>query len=235
MNSFEANSSWCYNFARYVAIPLILEMPEVTSGQGFLLRELTGKILKEKITDEQQEMIWKGPNGAISKVKWSVKFYVAFLLPKITECVALGKGRYRKVLAGENPILPDQELEEIEAEAVDEADFETLDPDEDLKGWVYAFSFPMIFKEFVPSPIKIGKCLGDVDSRVKFQCRKSAIFEDPKIIGKWQVEIMSHTESAIHYVLKVRGKWREDAPGKEWFNTTLQEIEQIINFLTLKE
>jgi hypothetical protein len=33
-------------------------------------------------------------------------------------------------------------------------------------------------------------------------------------------------------VLKARGKWRENAPGKEWFDTTISEIEEIIQFVT---
>lgn len=37
---------------------------------------------------------------------------------------------------------------------------------------------------------------------------------------------------AAHNVLKVRGKWRENIPGVEWFNTTVAEVEAIIAFVT---
>ncbi len=33
-------------------------------------------------------------------------------------------------------------------------------------------------------------------------------------------------------MLKARGKWRENIPGAEWFNTTLAEVESIIAFVT---
>jgi len=39
-------------------------------------------------------------------------------------------------------------------------------------------------------------------------------------------------ELAVHNVLKARGKWRENVPGTEWFDTTIAEIEEIIEFVT---
>jgi hypothetical protein len=31
-------------------------------------------------------------------------------------------------------------------------------------------------------------------------------------------------ESALHEILRLRGRWIGDAPGKEWFNTSPEEI-----------
>lgn len=41
-----------------------------------------------------------------------------------------------------------------------------------------------------------------------------------------------HVEGAIHAVLKARGRWKQDMPGKEWFNTSPEEVENIY-FYTL--
>lgn len=229
---FEPTSSWCYNFARYEALPEILRMPEVVSGEPFLLRELTARLLNERLSAAEQNMTWIRPRqGEPYKVKWSVKFYVAFLLPRIGGCVAIGQGVFRRTTDVSGTTPPDDKLEEIEDEAIDDADSGALDPGEDLAGWIYAFSFPMIQLEAGPFPIKIGKTIGDVESRVNSQCKGSASFEAPAIVGRWKVKRMSHTESAIHYVLKARGKWREAAPGQEWFDTTPQEVEEILQFV----
>lgn len=229
---FEPTSSWCYNFARYEAIPEILKMPEVLSGEPFLLRELTARLLDANLTAVEQNMSWIRPQqGDPYKVKWSVKFYVAFLLPKIGGCVAMGQGVYRKTADAIGATPPKEELDKIEAEAIDDADSGALDPGEDLTGWIYAFSFPMIRAEAGSFPIKIGKTIGDVESRVNSQCKGSAFFEVPMILGSWKVKRMSHTESAVHSVLKARGKWREGAPGQEWFDTTPLEVEAILHFV----
>lgn len=61
--------------------------------------------------------------------------------------------------------------------------------------------------------IKIGKTVGDVEGRVAQQCKGSASFDNPVILGRWQVNRVGPTELAAHHVLKARGKWRENAPG----------------------
>lgn len=52
------------------------------------------------------------------------------------------------------------------------------------------------------------------------------------ILGRWQVKRVGPTEKAAHNVLKARGKWRENIPGIEWFNTTPGEVESIIAVVT---
>lgn len=229
---FEPTSTWCYNFARYEALPEILQMPEVRSGDRFLLRDLTARVLDATLTEAQQNMSWIRPhNGEPYKVKWSVKFYVAYFVEQIGGCAKVGQGWYRKESEPEQSREALENIEAIEDEAIDDADTGVLGPGEDLGGWIYAFSFPMIRATSGPYPIKIGKTGGDVQKRVEVQCRSSASFELPVILGSWQVHRMSHMESAVHYVLKARGKWRETAPGQEWFDTTPQEIDEILRFV----
>jgi muconolactone delta-isomerase len=73
---------------------------------------------------------------------------------------------------------------------------------------------------------------GTVEERVAFQCKGSATFDNPVILSRWQVNRVGATEKAAHNVLKARGKWRENIPGIEWFNTTVSEVESIIAFVT---
>ena len=117
-------------------------------------------------------------------------------------------------------------------EAVDEEDEESGESDA-IGGWIYAFSFPLIVKTDGPFPIKIGKTVGSVETRVADQCRGSAIFQPPLILGRWKTPKLGELERAIHAVLKARNKWIEPSGGTgvEWFTTTLPEIESIIAFV----
>lgn len=118
------------------------------------------------------------------------------------------------------------EMEEAELDAEDEEEVTEFD------GWIYAFSFPVLVKEGMAFPIKIGRTINDVEGRVAYQCKGSATFENPVIISRWQVKRVGAVESAIHATLKSRGKWRENVPGTEWFDTRLSEIEAIVKFIT---
>lgn len=51
------------------------------------------------------------------------------------------------------------------------------------------------------------------------------------ILGRWQVKRVSSVETAIHATLKSKGKWRENVPGTEWFDTTISEVESIVRFI----
>lgn len=119
----------------------------------------------------------------------------------------------------------EQEMEETELEAEDDEEVSEFD------GWIYAFSFPVLIKQNAPFPIKIGKTINDVEGRVSFQCKSSATFDNPTILGKWQVKRVGAMESAIHSTLKTGGRWRENVPGTEWFDTTVAEIESVLKFI----
>lgn len=225
--AFEPTSSWSYKFARYEALPQILLMPEVTSGQVVLLRELTSRVLDRYLTVDEQNLTYKQAkaDGEV-KIKSAVKYFVAYMAAETGALVNLGKGNFQRPADADAA-----HVAEVEAAAIDAVEPEGLDEEEDLSGWIYAFSFPSIQRVDSPYPIKIGKTANSVEDRVSGQCKGSAIFEAPVILGSWKAKRVSHAERAIHSVLKAKGKWREKAPGEEWFDTTLAEIESIVMFL----
>lgn len=61
---------------------------------------------------------------------------------------------------------------------------------------------------------------------------KDRYFEQPTILGRWQVRRVVPSEVAIHNALKARNKWREHVPGREWYDTTVAEVESIIKFVS---
>ena len=126
----------------------------------------------------------------------------------------------------------EQEMEDAELEATDEDDVD--DAASQFDGWIYAFSFPVLVQANSFFPIKIGKTIRNVEERISYQCKGSASFDNPVILGQWQVRRVSSVETAIHATLKSRGKWRENVPGTEWFNTTISEIEAIVGFIQPK-
>ena len=80
--------------------------------------------------------------------------------------------------------------------------------------------------------IKVGwPAAYDVETRVYGQCKGSGFFERPEILGRWQVQRVAQIEDAIHAVLKARGRWKEDAPGDEWFITTIEEVSAVLEFI----
>ena len=218
---FEPSRSFAYRFSRYAVIPELEQLPETQSGQPFLLRELAWPIIDRLLTPEQQWVhVKKAQSDAEETMGQIVRFYVPFLVNTLGVFEKLGKGYFRAQTEAE---VSDAELEDA---ALDEGD-EAAD---DLGGYIYAFSFPSIVKEGV-FPIKIGKTIGDVHARVIDQCKGSATFEQPTVLGSWPVKRVGPTELAVHNVLKARGKHREEAPGREWFNTTVSEVNAIIEYV----
>ncbi len=219
---FEPTRSFCYRFTRYQLLPELQLLPEATSGEPFLLRELARPLIDKFLTIEQQAVMLKRKESEeYDSVLHIVKFYVPFLTKELGLFVSEGGGYFRAKTDAD-----------ISEESVAEAALQ--DGDEEVgefEGWIYAFSFPALVNPRAPFPIKIGKTIGDVDARVMSQCKGSASFDNPVILGKWQVAHVGPTELAIHNILKARGKWREHAPGTEWFDTTLEEIEQTIRFI----
>jgi hypothetical protein len=123
-------------------------------------------------------------------------------------------------------ISAEEEDEEI-AEAADAAaDIESNDA-----GIIYAYSFPSIMRKEQQCPIKVGlTTIGDANARVLQQCKQTCCFEFPIVLGTWEVPRVAAVESAIQKTLEARGSKR-NAPGAEWFNTTLDEFETIVKFV----
>lgn len=220
---FEATSSFAYQFAKTEVLPLVDAMPEVLSGNPFRLKDLAFKIIDEKLAPEQLQVQVISNSGKSTPMRSLIRFWCLTIATNTERYVALGKGMFRQAT--------EQDFDETKA--IDEA-IDSEEDDEELSeysGNVYAFSFPSIVKQDQPFPIKVGKTTGLVEDRVAAQCKGSATFENPVILKQWQVKRVGPTELAIHNVLKARGKWRENVPGMEWFDTTITEIDAILNFV----
>lgn len=219
---FEPTRSFCYKFGRYTVIPEIEAMAEVASGVEFRLKDLAQLVINKYLTSEQQQIrIKKAHSEKTDPVHSIIKFFVSFITMEQELFVSEGKGVFR---AKTEDDIDDDEVEEA---ALIDGDAEAAE----FEGWVYAFTFPILQRQNAPFPIKIGKTLKDVEGRVAQQCKGSASFDNPVILGKWQVNRVGHTELAVHNVLKARGKWRENAPGVEWFDTTIEEVKAILGFV----
>jgi hypothetical protein len=222
---FEPTRSFCYKFGRYVVLPEIQQLPEVTSGEPFRLTELTQRIIDKYLTPEQQQQkIKKAQSDRWEPVHSITKFIVALQAKHNELFVKVADGVYRAKTEAD---ISDEALEEAALEDADELSNE-------FEGWIYAFTFPLLFKTDAAFPIKIGKTVGNVEERVINQCKGSAAFEEPRVLGRWQVKRVGPTELAVHNTLKAWGRWRENAPGVEWFDTTIPEIESVIKFVTQK-
>lgn len=221
---FEATRSFGYRFVRYVVLPAVAKEIATRGDEPFLLREVAWPIIDRYLTKEQQAIrVPRAQSQGDDTMSTIVRFYVNFLAKELDLFQSLGKGYFR---AHTEADISEDDL--VDA-AVESGDEEAAEYD----GWIYAFSFPLVMKESGPFPIKIGKTVGDVEARIADQVRGSAAFEKPKILGRWMVKRVGPTEMAIHYVLKARDKWREDSPGREWFNTTVEEVASIVTFVAM--
>ena len=219
---FEPTRSFAYRFSRYEILPELQQLPDTQSGEPFLLRELAWPLIDKHLTPEQQAIRVKKAQSDVEETMGQIiRFYVPFLAKELSVFENMGKGYFRSQIDSD---VADADLEDAAIEAGDEIS-------DDFSGKIYAFSFPSIVKTDSVFPVKIGKTTGDVDARVADQCKGSAIFERPIVLKMWNVERVGPTERAIHDVLKARGKHREDAPGREWFDTTIAEIEKILGFI----
>jgi hypothetical protein len=222
---FEPTRTFCYQFGRYTALAEIQQMPEVTSGAEFRITDLTQQVLDRYLTPEQQQAkVKKAQSDRLEPIHSIVKFFVSFIAKEQDTFIRIGNGVYRARTAED---ISDTELEES---ALADGDEEAAE----FEGWIYAFSFPALVRSSEPFPIKIGKTIGSVAERVAQQCKGSASFDNPVILGQWQVHRVGPTELAAHNILKARGKWREHAPGVEWFDTTIVEVQSILDFVVNK-
>ena len=198
-------------------------MTEVSSAAPFRLTELSQRVIDKYLTTEQQQLkLKKEQSEKVDAVHSIIKFVVQLLVKNLNVFARLGDGVFK---AYDNEEFTQEELDQA---ALDEGDEEVSE----YEGWIYAFSFPVLVKELEPFPIKVGKTLVNVEERVAQQCKGSASFDNPVILGQWQVKRVGPTELAIHNVLKARGKWRENVPGTEWFNTSVAEISAIMSFVS---
>lgn len=215
---FEASRSYVYNAARYELLPRIAEIAKCFGDEPFLLREISKKLLAETYTPEQLEIkVKKAKSDATEKMSTIFMFYIPFLAENLKVFENMGGGMFKNI-----------SLEE----EIAEADAAAVDIESDDAGIIYAYSFPSILKKDGSRfPIKIGlTTTGDAEARVMQQCKATCCFEYPVTLGAWEVQRVAAMEDAIHSTLEARGSKRH-APGTEWFDTTLEEVQSVIGFV----
>lgn len=224
---FEPTASFCYKFARYHLLPEIAQEPEALSGESFKLNPVINRVLNRYLTEHQMGLTYpaRDTEGKTHQVGVAIRFFASLRAKRGPESpfVWLGQsGMYR--------LKSDIEL--TQEAAADEDDAIEEQADVEFNGWIYAFTFPAIKGEKGPFPIKVGlTTAADVETRVFGQCKGAGFFEKPEILARWQVKRVAQVEDAVHAVLKARGRWKEDAPGDEWFITTIDEVQSIVSFI----
>ena len=213
------NRSDAYRLARDVIIPEIRRITPQFNGEQFRLREISLPLIENAVPLQDRDVIipFQRSPGGESFVR-TVKWYVYDFVRNDNFWVNLGGWNFR------NQIEQDIDENELQESALEEGDESASEYD----GWIYAYTFPLIQKTDEAFPIKVGKTVNEVDLRVRDQARGAGLFENPIILAQWQVNRVAHTEMAIHYTLKARGLWIDDAPGREWFKTTLQTIKDVV-------
>lgn len=214
---FEPTRSYVYNAARYELLSKIAEIAHDFGDEPFLLREITKKILAETYTQDQLETrVKKARSEATEKISTIFGFYVPFLAENLKVFENQGGGYFKNYSL-------DEELAEADAVATD--------VDSNDAGLIYAYSFPSLIKVDSRFPIKVGlTTTGDAEARVTQRCKQTCCFEFPTILSTWSVQRVAAVEDAIHSVLEARG-YKRKAPGTEWFDTTLTEVEAILKFV----
>jgi hypothetical protein len=214
---FEPTRSYVYNAARYELLPRIAEIARDLGNEPFLLREISKRLLAETYSPEQLETrVKKAKSDATEKISTIFGFYIPFLAENLRVFENLGGGQFRNISL-------DDEMAEADAVATD---VESNDA-----GIIYTYSFPSIMRKDGRFPIKVGlTTTGDADARVIQQCKQTCCFEYPVVLKTWEVQRVAAVEDAIHSTLEARGSKRQ-APGTEWFNTTLEEVETILKFV----
>lgn len=106
---------------------------------------------------------------------------------------------------------------------------------EEGKDSVYLYYYPM-HKENAEGNgeefwrCKIGMTVGNVEKRVRTQVTEYP--EEPTIALEFKTDHPRELESALHAILKLRGRHVKEGGGIEWFETNPEEVKRIYHFLT---
>lgn len=220
---YAASSGFAYRFSRYLVLSRITETTEFKSGQPFHLLPMVRAITDEYLTLEEQQLTYVRNNGKPERVFDAIRWYVPYLGRESALIERVEPGWYR-MPTGESSA--ESNADEIEEEIAEEIGANNGPVD----GWIYAFTFPELIKND-PFPIKVGMTIRDVEERVGDQCKGSAIFSPPTILKSWPTQKVSLTERTLQNLLKLSGQWKSEAPGKEWFITTLAEVERLLGIV----
>ncbi|NTX91433.1 MULTISPECIES: GIY-YIG nuclease family protein [unclassified Pseudomonas] len=101
-------------------------------------------------------------------------------------------------------------------------------------GWIYAYTFSSCQRDDRPYPIKVGQTRQGVEKRVHEQCKGTAVFERPVILGKWKTSDPRGHERAIHQELRRMGCNDTDGHGTEWFHATPELVEKAVISVLIK-
>lgn len=217
---YTVSNGFGYRFSRYLVLPRITESDEFRSGQPFHLLPMIRSITNEYLTQEEQQASYLRPNGSPESVFAAIRWYVPYV-GRDNEIIERVEPGWYRMPSGDQTV--DNSDDGIDEEIAEEAGPAT-------DGWIYAFTFPDLIKN-EPFPIKVGMTIRDVEERVADQCRGSAFFSPPKLLKSWRVNQVSLTERTVQGLLKLSGQWKSDAPGAEWFVTTVDEIERVVGIV----
>jgi len=220
---YTVSSGFAYRFSRYLVLSRITESEEFKSGQPFHLLPLIRAITDEYLTQEEQQSTYLRNNGKPEGVFDAIRWYVPYIGRERTSIERVKPGWYRMPTGETSAETSDDDIEEEIAEDVSEIGTPA-------DGWIYAFTFPELIKN-ESFPIKVGMTIRDVEERVGDQCKGSAIFSQPKILKSWPVQKVALTERTLQNLLKLSGQWKSEAPGTEWFVTTLAEVERLLSIV----
>lgn len=124
----------------------------------------------------------------------------------------------------------DEDEDELEVQNVKQQ-YDKIIGDGDKAVYVYYYDTYKQYAILQGSSVwacKIGRTDVDPIQRVLGQASTSYP-ELPHIGLVIKCDNSSSLETTLHYILKVRGKWMENAPGTEWFITSPEEVESIYN------
>lgn len=217
----EINLNAASRLASQVVIPRLREEVFPTQGsEPFRLRDevysiLEDEIVKGNLTQEQLDATCNiNAHGYKNSLASTTRWYVRNMLKSSGEIMPSdNRGFYFLTDAAE----------------IEEEQDEDADGIESVTGSIYAYTFPSLNGGM----IKVGRASGNVEDRINQQLG-TANPEAPEILRTWLVEDAGIMETAIHSILKARGKWVNAPRAKEWFRTGVEEIESIIKFVKAK-
>lgn len=182
-----------------------------SKGEPISYRDLTDT-LWATYPDYHQHMVCKYETEQKARIEQRIRLGI---LVKSYPSIFTASKSEERVLVGLTASDTEVMAEEVEAE--NEAAAQAAA--------VYWYTFPAYRKERGDFPIKIGR---GINPQNRITQQVTAMPEVPVVLGTYEHPEVIHLERALHCILTVRGKRKSDAPGLEWFNTTHEEIGQLI-------
>ena len=218
------------NDYEYVGVPLT---PSI--AQKLIKEQFSGQTVKKQKIVETVVPIHEERGGLPSKAK-NVKQTILSALQALQEkglAACIPGWRWQINLSSDHPEIEQPDIPN--EEEIGEPDVPSERSIGSGEGSVYLYYFPL-YREVAESkgesvwPCKVGRTDNDPVLRVKSQTA-TAIPEEPEIALIIQTDAPSDMEKAIHAILAVRGRHKEEAQGREWFMTSPREVEEIHAFI----